>query len=59
MRGQSDVKSLLAHRLLSSSFLGVPCRILKRNHKKELLWSLWVVISREWKRTTISMTIWP
>ena len=31
------------HRLLSSSFLGFPYRILNRNHKKELLWSLWVV----------------
>ena len=24
-------------------FLGVPYRILNMNHKKELLWSLWVV----------------
>ena len=31
------------HRLLSSSFLGLPYRILKMNHKKELLRSLWVV----------------
>ena len=23
-------------------FLGLPCRILKINHKKELQWSLWV-----------------
>ena len=30
------------HRLLSSSFLGLLYRILKTNHKKELLWSLWV-----------------
>ena len=31
-----------AHRLLSSSFLGLPYRILNMNHKKELLRSLWV-----------------
>ena len=31
------------HRLLSSSFLGLPCRILNTNHKKELLRSLWVI----------------
>ena len=31
-----------AHRLLSSSFLGVPYRILSMNQKKELLRSLWV-----------------
>ena len=30
------------HRLLSSSFLGLPYRILNMNHKKELLRSLWV-----------------
>ena len=30
------------HRLHSSSFLGLPYRILNINHKKELLWSLWV-----------------
>ena len=30
------------HRLLSSSFLGLPCRILSINHKKELLRGLWV-----------------
>ena len=29
-------------RLLSSSFLGLPYRILNMNHKKELLRSLWV-----------------
>ena len=32
------------HRLHSSSFLGAPYRILNMNHKKELLWSLWVGI---------------
>ena len=34
------------HRLQRSSFLGLPCRILNINinHKKELLWSLWVVL---------------
>ena len=31
------------HRLLSSSFLGLPYRVLNINHKKELLRSLWVV----------------
>ena len=30
------------HRLLSSSFLGLPYRILNMNHTKELLKSLWV-----------------
>ena len=35
------------HRLLSSSFWGLPCRILNINfkpkpQKRELLWSLWV-----------------
>ena len=30
------------HRLLSSSLLGSPYRILNINHKKELLRSLWV-----------------
>ena len=30
------------HRLHSSSFLGLPYRILNTNHKNELLWSLWV-----------------
>ena len=30
------------HRPLSSSFLGVPYRILNTNHKKELLRGLWV-----------------
>ena len=31
------------HRLLSSSFLGLPERVLRKDHKKELLRSLWVV----------------
>ena len=30
------------HRPLSSAFLGIPCRVLDVNHKKELLRSLWV-----------------
>ena len=30
------------HRLLSSSFLGIPYRIPNTNHNKELLRSLWV-----------------
>ena len=36
--------SRFTHRLHGSSFLGLPYpyRILKRNHKKELQWSLWV-----------------
>ena len=33
---------LLAHRPLSSSFLGLPYRILNINHKKEELRGLWV-----------------
>ena len=32
------------HRLLSSSFLGLPYRILNINHEKELLRSLWVAL---------------
>ena len=31
-----------AHRPLSSSFWGLPQRILNMNHKKELLRGLWV-----------------
>ena len=31
------------HRLLSSSFLGLPDLIPNMNPKKELLWSLWVM----------------
>ena len=31
------------HRPLSSSFLGLPSRILNINHKEELLRGLWVV----------------
>ena len=30
------------HKLLSSSFLGIPYRILSMHHKKELLRGLWV-----------------
>ena len=37
-----DVTS--THRLLSSSFLGLPYRILNINNEKELLRSLWVVL---------------
>ena len=33
---------MYTHRLLSSSFLGLPYGILNINHKKELLRSLWV-----------------
>ena len=33
---------VLPHRPLSSSFLGLPYRILNINHKKELLRGLWV-----------------
>ena len=35
------------HRLLGSSFLGLPYRILYINHRKELLRSLWVVLREE------------
>ena len=38
--GACDPSLLLNHRLLSSSFLGLPYRILNMNHKKELLRSL-------------------
>ena len=34
---------ITTHRPQSSSFLGLPYRILNMNPKKELLWSLWVV----------------
>ena len=33
-------KVVPTHRLHGSSFLGLPCRILNMNPKKELLWSL-------------------
>ena len=33
---------MITQRPLSSSFLGLPCRILNLNHKKELLRGLWV-----------------
>ena len=33
---------MATHRPLSSSFLGLPYRILNMNHKKELLRGLWV-----------------
>ena len=36
----------LSHRPLSSSFLGLPYRILNINHKKELLRGLWVQSSK-------------
>ena len=32
----------VTHRLHGSSFWGLPCRILSKNHKKELPWSHWV-----------------
>ena len=35
--------SFVTHRLHCGSFLGLPCRILNMNHKKELPWSLRVV----------------
>ena len=35
--------SIYTHRPLSSSFLGLPYRILNIDHKKELLRGLWVV----------------
>ena len=37
------------HRLLSSSFWGLPYRILNMNHKKELLRSLWVGLQFTWQ----------
>ena len=46
--GESRISELgfegveFTHRPHSSSFLGLPCRILHMNHKKELLWGLWV-----------------
>ena len=36
----------VTHRPLSSSFLGLPCRILNISHKKALLRGLWVRWSR-------------
>ena len=32
------------HRLHCGSFLGLPYRLLNMSHKKELPWSLWVVL---------------
>ena len=42
----ADVEDHLCptHRPQSSSFLGLPCRILNMNPQKELLWGLWVVL---------------
>ena len=34
----------VTHRPQSSSFLGLPYRILNMNPKKELLWGLWVIM---------------
>ena len=34
--------AIITHRPHSSSFLGLPCRILNMNPKKELLRGLWV-----------------
>ena len=39
----------LTHRLLSSSFVGLPYRILNMNHKKALLRSSWVGVG-VWRR---------
>ena len=36
------METMGTHRPLSSSFLGLPYRILNMNHKKELLRGLWV-----------------
>ena len=41
-RGLQIQCSTLRRGLHSSSSLGFPYRILNINHKKELLWSLWV-----------------
>ena len=35
----------ITYRPQSSSFLGLPYRILNMNPEKELLWGLWVVLS--------------
>ena len=34
------IDQAFTHRPQSSSLLGLPCRILNMNHKKELLWGL-------------------
>ena len=41
-RRGSLMETMGTHRPLSSSFLGLPYRILNMNHKKELLRGLWV-----------------
>ena len=41
-RDHDDEKEEVTHGLHSSSFLGLPYRILNMNHPKEPLWSLWV-----------------
>ena len=43
-RCQVQTCSGYTHRLHSSSFLRLPYRLLNTNHKKELLWGLWVII---------------
>ena len=40
--GSEEAKSAATHRPLSSSFWGLPYRILNINHKEELLRGLWV-----------------
>ena len=42
-----------AHRPLSSSLLGLPCRILNINHKKELLRGLTVIQAPVVKRLAV------
>ena len=48
----------LTHRLHSSSFLGLPYRILYMNPKKELLWSLWVGLKLVWASGFNSHRLW-
>ena len=38
----AGLQRFLTHRPQSSSFLGLPYRILNMNPKTELLWGLWV-----------------
>ena len=46
LRGASFHLGAYNHRPLSSSFLGLPDRILTVNHKTELLRGLWVTMER-------------
>ena len=58
MRIELHRSSGLTHRVLSSSFLGLPYRILKIDHKKELLRSLWGKGSQDLPVQDVGSKVW-